>query len=236
MRTGYALLFIIIIIGLAAGAIAALNSRRTVRYAVASFLAGIIPAVIGNLMIIVTSNQSVAIAGYYIYFIGMDLLVFTLLNYVIKYCDLRLTKPRKIAIVFINILFVADFMQYALNPFFHQAFETDRILVDNRFYYRLIPHIGQAFHRVLDYGLILVILVILFVKMVRSTRMAAERYFVIFISLIAAGASESFFIFSRTPIDRAMIVLSILGFLVLYFSIYYRPIRLLDRMLATMVS
>ena len=95
MRNGYALLFFIIIIGLAAGVIAALNTRRSIRYAVASFLAGIIPPVAGNLIIILTTNQIAAIVGYYIYLLGMDVMMLTLLYYTFRYCDIRKKKSHR---------------------------------------------------------------------------------------------------------------------------------------------
>ena len=236
MRNGYAFLFIIIIIGLAAGVIAALNTRRSMRYAVAAFLAGIIPPVMGNLIIVLTTNQTAAIVGYYIYFLGMDAMMITLLYYTFRYCDIRKKKSHAFFNFIIIFLFAVDSVQYVLNPFFHQAFSIERTVVDGRFYYRLVPYIGQTCHRVLDYGVLLVILVVLLVKIIRSTRVVAERYLLIFVSLIACGTIEGFFIFSRTPIDRAMIVFAIFGFLTLYFTLYYRPLRLLDGMLANMAS
>ena len=47
---------------------------------------------------------------------------------------------------------------------------------------------------------------------------------------------ESLYIFSGTPVDRAMIGFGVFGLLVYFLSIVYRPLRLLDRMLAIMAS
>ena len=47
---------------------------------------------------------------------------------------------------------------------------------------------------------------------------------------------QTFYIFSRTPIDRSMIGFAVFGLLIFYFSIYYRPLRLLDSMLADIVN
>ena len=47
---------------------------------------------------------------------------------------------------------------------------------------------------------------------------------------------ETAYIVSGAPIDRSMIGFGVFGLLVFYFSLYYRPMRLLDRMLSNMVS
>lgn len=47
---------------------------------------------------------------------------------------------------------------------------------------------------------------------------------------------ETVYIFSRTPVDRSMIGFGVFGLLVYYFSLYYRPLRLLDSMLAAVAS
>ena len=47
---------------------------------------------------------------------------------------------------------------------------------------------------------------------------------------------ETAYIFSGAPIDRSMIGFGVFGLLVFYFSLYYRPMRLLDRMLSGVVS
>ena len=47
---------------------------------------------------------------------------------------------------------------------------------------------------------------------------------------------ETAYIFSRAPIDRAMIGFGVFGLLVYYLALFYRPLRLLDSMLANMAS
>lgn len=54
--------------------------------------------------------------------------------------------------------------------------------------------------------------------------------------MFIGGMWQSYYIFSRQPIDKSMIGFAIFGILVFYFSLYYRPVRLLDRLLAGIVS
>ena len=103
-------------------------------------------------------------------------------------------------------------------------------------YYRLIPYLGQTFHRVVDYGILAAVIIIFIVKMIRSPRIDSERYSVILATMIVISGWETAYIFSRTPVDRAMIGFGVFGLLVYYLSLYYWPMRLLDSMLAKMAS
>ena len=87
-----------------------------------------------------------------------------------------------------------------------------------------------------DYGVLAAVLVIFFVKMLRSPRINSERYSVILATMVLTTVWETLYIFSRTPIDRSMVGFGVFGLLVYYFSLFYRPLRLLDRMLATVAS
>ena len=108
--------------------------------------------------------------------------------------------------------------------------------MDHLDYYRLVPYMGQSFHRFLCYGILLAVIIIFAVKAIRSPRIYRERYTVILISIILGGVCETFYIFSRTPIDISVVGFVVIGLFIFYFSIYYRPMRLLDRMLADYVS
>lgn len=134
------------------------------------------------------------------------------------------------------LLLAADAVQLLLNPFFGHAFGTERILAYGAPYYRMIPCAGQTFHRLVDYGIFLAVVVVFFVKMLRAPRIYFERYSVIFLSMILIGLWETFYIFSRSPIDRPMIGFGVFGLLVFFFALYYRPVWLLDRMLANIAS
>ena len=63
-----------------------------------------------------------------------------------------------------------------------------------------------------------------------------ERYFVILVTLVLTGGWQSYYIFSRTPVEKSMAGYGIFGLLIFYFALYYRPLSLLDRLLANMAS
>ena len=234
MRIEYATIFSLLCLVLTACTISAMRSRKVIGGAVAFLVCAILPPVIGNLAIVCTKDQTEATIGYYVYFLGMDLVMYSLLNFTFAYCNIK--KPNKIIKYGVYFLLIADVIQYALNPFFGHAFDTEAIFVEESIYYRLVPKLGQTYHRIIDYGIYFFILVTFLVKMLRSVRIYAERYYVIFFSLFVGGVWETFYIFSRTPIDRSMIGFVVFGLLTYYFALYYRPMRLLDRMLANMAS
>ena len=234
MRTRYAVLFALLVVLLGICAFIAKKSKKQIGGYVAFLEASVIVPILGNIIIVITSNAQIAKIGYYIYFLGMDLLMLAFSMYIIVYCNLiKFQKPFK---YIVYTLIILDVIQYIFDIFFDQAFAIEETMLDGRAYYRLIAYWGQVFHRVVDYGIILAILVILVARAVRSARIYAEKYYIIIISLAIGIIAETFFVFSRTPIDRAMIGFAIIGFFVFYFSIYYRPLRLLDQMLANIAS
>ena len=234
MRDQFSVIFVFLIIALGGCSIAALQSKRTIGSTVAVFTAAITPPIIGNLIIVRAGTSLPATIGYYIYFLGMDLMIWTMLKFVMEYCNYKWKKS--VLRCILEIFLAADIFQYGFDIFFHQAFTTEPIQVDGYSYYRLVPRFGQTFHRAVVYGILFVILIMLLIKTLHSSRIYSERYSVIFGTLVLAALWQTFYIFSRTPVDRSMIGFGVFGLLIFYFALYYRPMRLLDRMLANIAS
>ncbi len=79
MRTLVSVIFLLLIVALGVCAALARRSRRADGKPVALLLLSLIVPVIGNLILVLTGVRAVALAGYYVYFLGMDLTVFALL-------------------------------------------------------------------------------------------------------------------------------------------------------------
>jgi hypothetical protein len=221
-------------IALAVCACLALRSRRVIGKYVAQTVAALIPPVIGNMIIIASGTKAQSTLGCYIYFIGMDLVMLALTGFTLEYC--QLPKLRAKYLTAVRALLAVDAVQLLLNPLFGHAFDTEPILVDGFAYCRLVPRLGQTFHRVVDYGILATVIVIFIYKLIHTPRIYAERYGIILAAILAGLVWETYYIFSRTPIDRSMVSFGVFGLLVFYFSIYYRPVRLLDSMLANIAS
>ena len=234
MREVFSVIFLILALALAVCAVIALRSEKSMGRPVALLLVALIPPVIGNMIIIFSGQEKLSLIGCYIYFLGMDLVMAALLRFTFAYC--RISWPHPLLKWAVCLLLAADVVQYALNPFFHHAFTTRKVMIDGFPYYKLVPLIGQTYHRVVDYGIFIAVLIIFVVKTARTPRIYAERYAVILLAMIFGGLWQSYYIVSGTPVDKSMIGFAIFGILVFYFALYYRPMRLLDRMLAGIAS
>ena len=233
MRKAFASLIVVLAAVLCVCIFFARRSRKPIGKSVAALIASLIPPMIGNMLIIVTQDHLVADIGSYMYFLGMDLIMFFLARFTVRYCDIKEIKPLSILIY---ALLLADAVQILMNPFFHHAFDHETIMFDGAVYYRLVPHLGQLFHRLAVYGVLAIILTRFTVMTVRSPRLDAERYAAILLALIIIAIWQTFYIFSRTPIDRSMIGFGVFGLLVFYFALYYKQVRLLNRMMAGLVG
>ena len=234
MRYVMAAIIALLVIALAVCAHFARKSRKTTAPRVAALIDALLLPVIGNLVIILSGNRTLSTLGCLIYFIGMNAVVYALLAFTFDYC--RYPKPKTGIKRIVLGLLVFDAAQLLCNPFFHHAFDLTAVEVSGADYYQLIPYLGQSFHRVLCYGVFMASVAIFFWKMVTAPRLYFERYAVIFFSMISIGLWETFYIFSSSPIDQSMVGFGFFGLLVYYFAIYYRPVRLLDKMLAQVAS
>ena len=233
MRLAFTIIFSLLILALICCAHVARRSNKPIGKPVMHMLLALLPPVIGNLILIISTNQTLSTIGCYIYFLGMDLVMLALVQFTSAYCYLSWPKIYKRAIY---ILLGIDAAQLLVNIFTGHAFAMEKITAYGAPYYRLVPLYGQTFHRVVDYGILLGVIVVFVVKTIRSPRINAERYSVILASIIVGALWQTLYIFSRAPIDRSMIGFGVFGLLVFFFSLYYRPLRLLDRMLAAVAS
>ena len=225
---------VVLSIALVVCAFFAKRSKKSIANDVFLMLVSLLPPMVGNLFIILSEDWLISRIGSYIYFIGLDWTIITLLRFTCDYCKINYAHT-KLHIV-VSALIAVDIAQLLLNPILGHAFTTIPITVEGATYYSLVPFAGQAFHRVVVYGVFFASIGVFAYKTITSSRIYVERYLVILIVMIITGAWESFYIFSGSPIDRSMIGFGMFGLLIFYFSLFYKPMRLLDRMLVRVVS
>ncbi len=234
IRIGFSAVFTLVVIALIYCALKCLRSHRAIGKAVGMLDLALIPPLIGNLMIIGTSIKPLAIIGYYIYLLGMNVGMLFLVNFTDRYCQGIGNGQQKPTVVYVAL--ALDTVQMFLNPFFGHAFSVEPVDVQGKDYYRLVPHFGQIIHRIVDYGVFVAVLLIFILASVKTAKLYRERFLVVLAAMLLIGLWQTFYIFSRTPVDRSMIGYGIFGLLITYFSIYYRPLRLLDNMLSNIAS
>ncbi|MBR1423183.1 MAG: EAL domain-containing protein [Ruminococcus sp.] len=234
IRIAFSAILTAIAVGLVICAVKAFKSTKTIGRAVGLLELALIPPIVGNLIIIGSSIRSRAIVGCYIYFIGMDLVMTALVSFTREYC--RGIGKKKNNPTFVYFFIIADAVQLILNLFFGHAFSVEPVDVQGKSYYRLVPHFGQTIHRIVDYSVFLSVILIFILACVTTGRLYRERYSAILTAMVVIGLWQTFYIFSRTPIDRSMIGYGVFGLLVFYLSLYYRPLRVLDRILSNIAS
>ena len=234
MRTMYSALFIVLTASLAFCAVKSFRAHKRFSPTVSRLLVSLIPPMLGNAIIVATTNRLAAIIGYYVYFLGMNSVMSAVFSFALTYCGMAEHGRQKRRIV--DAVLAADAVQMMLNPFLHHAFLTETTTLENAAYYRLLPLAGQTVHRIVDYAVFLIVLGIFIYRVIHSPKVDVERYAVILAAMVFMGLWETFYIFSRTPIDRSMIGFGISGLLIFYFALYYKPVRLLDKMLVGIAS
>ena len=227
------IIFFIFLVALSVCMVIAMRSKKAIGKYVACMICGIIPPIAGNLILMLTTNYTVAMVGFYIYFLGMDTTIYSILTFSHYYCEL---KPNKLIRKAAYILVILDAIQYALNPFTRFTFSARSTMVDGFKYYVLVPYFGQTLHRLVVYGIFLAVIIIFVYKCIKTPKIYAEKYWIILFAMLISGILETYYIFSNAELDFSMMAFGAFGLLVFYFALYYRPMKLLDKMLSGMAS
>ena len=233
MRIVLSIIFMIFLVALSVCMVVAMRSKKAIGKYVACMICGIIPPIAGNLILMLTTNYTVAMVGFYIYFLGMDTTIYSILTFSHYYCEL---KPNKLIRKAAYILVILDAIQYALNPFTRFTFSARSTMVDGFKYFKLVPYFGQTLHRIIVYGIFLAVIIIFVYKCIKTPKIYAEKYWIILFCMLIAGVMETYYIFSKATLDYSMLAFGTFGLLVFYFALYYRPMKLLDKMLSGMAS
>ncbi|SEG37318.1 diguanylate cyclase (GGDEF) domain-containing protein [Eubacterium ruminantium] len=189
-----------------------------------------------NVIIITSSNKVLSYIGYYASYIGMTLVVLSLILFTNVYCkgvdeDRSHKQP-----YFIYVLATIDIVQLLLGPLFHHVIKLEKIKLEDNVFYLDVPGAGLTIHRIIDYFILVCVFLIYTVAIIKTSRLYREKYTVILAALLLAGITQLIFIITRYPVDRSVIAHGVSGILIFYFSIIYRPLRLLDTMLSHVVS
>ena len=236
MRVALSVVFAVLIALLGVCAFIAFKKRKKkpIGLPLCLVLLALMFPVAGNLLIIASPKEPLSLTGCYIYYIGMDILMIALIRFAFDYCHFT-WHVKTIKSVLYTVL-TADIIQLLVNIFTHHAFTIELIQAYGADFYDMIPLVGQTVHRVIDYAILGGVLVLFIVKTVITPKVYSEKYLVILIAMAIFGAMQTYFIFSNNPIDFSMIGFAIFGFLLFALSLYYRPLRLMDRMLAVIAS
>lgn len=199
MRIGFPLSFAVLIVALLFCAFRCLGSDKKIAKSVVLFDIALIPPIIGNLFIIVSTIKTFSLIGCYIYYLGMDLVMFALVGFTTVYCKGIGNGKRRPTILY--IMLTADMIQILLNIVFGHAFDLEEIYIQGMPYYIMIPHFGQLIHRVVDYFVFACVILIFIAACIKSARIYRERYSIVLLTMLFIGAWQTFYEVVEKDID-----------------------------------
>ena len=237
MRIALSVTFSILTALLIVCAFFAYRSKKKIGKSVALLIISLVPPVIGNLLLIAAPIEILSTAGCYIYFIGMDLVMFAVFRFMFDYCDIHWHE--KLIKWIVYIVLIADVIQLLLNIPFNHAFYMVHVTSHGQDYFNFIAvsgFSGQLVHRLVDYIILGGVMVVFLLKTILTPKVYSEKYLVILLAMIAVAIWQSVNIFSSAEINFSMIGYGVFGILIFGLALYYRPLRLLDRMLGVIAS
>lgn len=234
MITSYLISYIILILVLIFCSVMAKRSVKQSHNAVSWLESAIAVPILGNLLIL-SDVKIVCLIGYYIYYLGIDLVLTALVNFTNQYCHGIGNGKQKPT--FMYVVLAADAVMILLNPFFGHVFDIAKAQPDPDMPdFELIIKTGLMIHHAVTFFILLAATAIFTIASVKSTRLYKERFTVILASIVIIEIVQAHYIFISDSHDSSVLFYCILGFLIFYFTICYRPLRLLDQMLSNIVS
>lgn len=115
MRIGFSIVYAILIAVLLFCAVKSFRSNKSIGRSVGLLNLSLVPPLIGNLVIIVSSIRELSFVGCYIYFLGMDLVMLALVRFTVEYCSVIVRGKLKRTIMYAAI--ALDAVQLILNIF-----------------------------------------------------------------------------------------------------------------------
>ena len=234
IRLGFGAIFALLIAAVIFCAVRGIKSGKRIGRAVGWVNFATIIPLIGNLIIIGSTIKEIAIVGCYLYYIGMDMVMASMVFFTSVYCKGIGNGQQRPTVMY--VILGVDAVQLLLNTIFGHAFTIEPVDVHGYVYYRMIPFWGQNIHRIIDYGVFFCVMLIFIIAIIKTVKLYRERYSIVLLGMLIIAFWQTFYIFSRTPVDRSMIGYGVFGLLVYYLALHYRPLRLLDRLLSDIVS
>lgn len=238
MRIHYLVELIVISLFLAALIVAAVFKRKKYfeRTATSIFnvLISIVVPLAGNILVLSSSYDYIASAGYMIMLLGDCFICYNLVVFVMDYCDFRFKRS---PVQFISITVLgANSISVLMNPFFGHMFGVSvRNLSDGSAFYVLEPRWGLLLGFCLIQAVFVLMIAILIDKCLKISSAYHEKYIVIIFAMLTC-MGFLFFVFAPKSINKTLIGYVISGFLLFYFTFVYKPFFIRRRLADAVVE
>ena len=233
----YSVLFIVLLLVQIVCSILSFKSKKSIGNYVGRLNIAIMIQIIGNLIVLRASHEAVSEIGYYTSYIGMIFILCTMIQFTVKYCKGIEPERQHSKYYLMYVIGGFDLFQLLLGTILHHVFKIEKIVLPNKeVFYMNTSEVGLIFHRVLMFIILTCIIITYIICTIKASKLYKEKYVTILVVLIVTGIAEALFIYSQQPIDKLIIITSVAGAIVFYLSIVYQPLKLLDTLLANIIS
>lgn len=233
----YSIIFTVLILTQVICIIKAHKSEKPIKKYISKVNLAVILPLWSNLIIIGSHNRIISIIGYYLYYIGMTLVMVTLVAFTNSYCQgIRREGEKEQKPTIMYIIGTIDLLQMGILSICNKVFLVEPIIIDNKLYYKSIPLLGLTLHRIIDYVIFGAIILMYIIAILKTAKIYREKFYVILTTLFISGLAQGYYITANMDIDKSVIIHSIFILILFYLALYHRPLRLLDTMLSNVVS
>lgn len=174
---------------------------------------------------------------YATYYTVSDILLVSMLSYTLQYTRVYIWKPIQKAML--GLIVAVDGLLMFLNVFVERIFIFRCGLVDRggtRYY--CIAERGELYnlHRLVIYGLVVLVVIPLVVKIVKSPAMYRRKYWLTLLSLLVIIAANVAYLIMKLEIDYSVLTYGIMAVAIYYFNVIYVPQGLVEGLLTSSIK
>ncbi len=195
---------------------------------------------LAHIFIINTENEEIASVCYTVFFIFIDILIFSVFDFSKKYTKFKL--QLKWLSKLIAALVCLDCANSFLNIFFYHSFELKKVLVpaflndSAKEIFKISMKWPYQVHLGLCYLILAVLLVVIIIRIITTPKLYRFMHTNILIAVSLNIFGDYFYVFLGAPIDFSIIFTAASVILLCIFTIYLTPEKLLQTQLQDVVS
>ena len=188
-------------------------------------------SVLSNATAVVVSSERIACISYGLYNIFIDLMMISMLVCIRSYTGLtnEIKFEKQVSFGFL----VFDSLLMLMNVFYKWVFVCDKYSSSKAGTFYRISELKSfyAVHCLLIYGLALISFAVLGMKIYTSPKIYKWKYLSVFLSMLVVILVHSAYIRFDFLLDYSLTFHIVVAFIIFYFSVYYVPRGLLERLL-----
>ncbi len=191
--------------------------------------------VASNVLIIFSPDATIGGWGYACYFASTDWMLAYMLRFCAEYCDYpyRRTKWERI----VGLIAGLDTVMIFLNPVLHHCFKMEQYTFeDGSIYFKYDSLWYHYIHLGFSYAIVAACMIMLIVKIARSSALYREKYIVIEFSTVVVAVWELYYVLNKSVLEYSMISYLTMAILVYFFAIEYKPYIATYRMFSEVVT